>query len=120
MSSMAMRIPSNAAPGFHPAPRPLCPVGSLPALAEEYGQYQGEDSAAGAAPHPGGDRVAGAQYAIQRRAVAEQVEHALHPASIRVVFKVDDITLWGRCQSQTEPYPAPHNFNLYFSVSNST
>ena len=66
---MAMRIPSNAAPGFHPAPRPLCPVGSLPALAEEYGQYQGEDSAAGAAPHPGGDCVAGAQYAVQRRVV---------------------------------------------------
>ena len=52
--------------------------------------------------------------------IGGRLRNALRPASIRVVFKVDGITLWGRYQSQTEPYPAPHIFNLYFSVSNST
>ena len=35
--------------------------------------------------------------------IGGRLRNALRPASIRVVFKVDDITLWGRYQSQTEP-----------------
>ena len=40
--------------------------------------------------------------------IGGRLRNALRPASIRVVFKVDDITLWGRYQSQTEPSPATH------------
>ena len=56
---MAVRIPSNAAPGENPAPRPSCPVCSYLASAEEYGQYQGEDSAAGAAPQADMENISG-------------------------------------------------------------
>ena len=35
--------------------------------------------------------------------IGGRLRNALRPASIRVVFKVDDITLSGRYQSQTEP-----------------
>ena len=44
--------------------------------------------------------------------IGGRLRNALRPASIRVVFKVDDITLWGRYQSQTEPSPVMSRHGL--------
>ena len=51
--------------------------------------------------------------------IGGRLRNALRPASIRVVFKVDGITLWGRYQSQTEPSLAtPLHFSPKFHPRN--
>ena len=42
--------------------------------------------------------------------IGGRLRNALPPASIRVVFEVDGVTLWRRYQSQTEPSPATPAF----------
>ena len=66
--------------------------------------YRGRGAGRGVWGGPLPSRLRRATFPIGGR-----LRNALRPASIRVVFKVDDVTLWRRYQSQTEPSPATHS-----------